>query len=257
MKAFCVIPARLGSTRLSEKPLLNQTGKFLVQHVYEQARQAQLTQGVGVATDDPRVLEAVESFGGVAWLTRADHASGTDRVAEVAQRWIQADVLVNVQGDEPEVSPGAIDRVVQMLRDDPAADLATLATPIRDPQAWRDPACVKVVCNRAGAALYFSRSPLPYVRDGEPDFRAAPPVAYQHLGLYAYRREALLRLASLPPSRLEQLEKLEQLRALENGLRIKVEVIDEAGFGIDTPEDYRRFVERYRQRQIEQTMHVG
>lgn len=248
MSAFCVIPARLQSTRLPRKPLLRQTGKYLVQHVYEQALRSRRIEGVGVATDDPGVLEAVKGFAGRGWLTGADHPSGTDRVAEVARRWIQSDVLVNVQGDEPEVAPESIDQVVQMLQEDPHADMATLATPIRERAQWQNPACVKVVFDPSGTALYFSRAPIPYVRDGEPDLGAPEPVAYQHLGLYAYRREALLRLASLPPSRLEQCEKLEQLRALENGFRIRVGVIDEPAIGIDTPEDYERFVARYRHR---------
>lgn len=253
MTAFCVIPARLGSTRLPEKPLLKQTGKYLVQHVYELACQARLVEGAGIATDDLRVQQAVESFQGRVWLTRRDHLSGTDRIAEVAERWIQNDILVNVQGDEPELRPEAIDRVVELLQEDSGADMATLATPIRDRDQWQDPACVKVVFDRAGSALYFSRAPLPYARDTEPDFDAQPPVAYLHVGLYAYRRDFLLRFAALPPSRLEQLEKLEQLRALENGFRIKVGVVDEASVGIDTPQDYRRFVERYRKRELHKT----
>lgn len=257
LTAFCVIPARLESTRLPRKPLLRKTGKYLVEHVYEQATRSRLVEGVGVATDDRRVLEAVESFEGTAWLTRRDHPSGTDRVAEVARRWIRADVFVNVQGDEPEVVPESIDRVVQMLQQDPNADIATLATPIRDFAAWQNPACVKVVFDQAGTALYFSRAPIPFVRDGEPDFHASAPVAYQHVGLYAYRRDALLRLASLPASHIEKLEKLEQLRALENGFRIKVDVIEEASFGIDTPEDYERFVERFRKRPEEQAAASG
>jgi 3-deoxy-manno-octulosonate cytidylyltransferase (CMP-KDO synthetase) len=208
---------------------------------------------VGVATDDRRVVEAVESFHGRVWLTRSDHASGTDRIAEVARRWIPADILVNVQGDEPELAPDAIDRVIELLNDDPQAVMATLATPIRQRDAWQDPACVKVVFDVAGNALYFSRSPMPFVRDREPDFATPAPTAYQHVGIYAYRRDFLLELAALPPSRLEQLEKLEQLRALENGFRIKVGVVDDVAFGIDTPDDYRRFVARYREKQAAST----
>jgi 3-deoxy-manno-octulosonate cytidylyltransferase (CMP-KDO synthetase) len=242
-----VIPARFASTRLPGKPLLSQTGRPLIQHVVEAARRSRSLGRILVATDDPRIATAVTGFGGQAVMTRADHATGTDRVAEVAARLEGTRIIVNLQGDEPEVSGEALDRVVAVLEADPEAPMATLATPIRAATTYRDPACVKVVCSRRGRALYFSRSPIPCHRDGLPDpASAAQPVAYLHLGLYAYRREFLLAIGSLPPSPLEVAEKLEQLRVLDAGYPIAVGIVEEPSIGIDTPEDYRRFVERWR-----------
>jgi 3-deoxy-manno-octulosonate cytidylyltransferase (CMP-KDO synthetase) len=242
-----VIPARFASTRLPGKPLLSDTGKPLIRHVVEAARQSRRLSRVIVATDDARIVDAVRSFGGEAVMTRADHPSGTDRVAEVAAGLPDASIVVNLQGDEPEVSGHALDLVVSLLENDPAAPMATLATPIRDEAVYRDPSCVKVVCSRAGRALYFSRSPIPCHRDGLPV--AGSPLAYLHLGLYAYRRDFLLTLGTLPPSPLEKAERLEQLRVLESGHPIAVGFVDEPGVGVDTPEDYRRFVERWKVRE--------
>jgi 3-deoxy-manno-octulosonate cytidylyltransferase (CMP-KDO synthetase) len=250
MRTAIVIPARYASSRLPGKPLLRETGKYLIQHVYEQACRSRAGLVV-VATDDERILDAVESFGGRAVLTRPDHPSGTDRIAEVARR-IAADVIINLQGDEPLIEPEALDLLPRLLERDPDTDMATLAGPIRSVEQWHDPACVKVVCDVNGRALYFSRSPIPYVRDGEPDFNQQPPCFLQHLGVYAYRRSFLLGLASLPPEPQEQLEKLEQLRVLALGRRIAVGVVEHAGRGVDTPEDYQRFVEHYRQQQQRQ-----
>lgn len=244
MEIVAVLPARFASTRLPGKPLLSDTGKPLIQHVVEAARRATRLARVIVATDDPRIADAVAGFGGEAVMTRADHPTGTDRVAEVAAGLPDAAIVVNLQGDEPEVSGHALDLVVSLLENDPDAPMATLATPIRDPAVYRDPACVKVVCSRAGRALYFSRSPIPGHRDGLPP--AGAVLGYLHLGLYAYRRDFLLALGTLPPSPLEKAEKLEQLRVLELGHPIAVGFVDEPGVGIDTPEDYRRFVERWR-----------
>ncbi len=246
MKTAIVIPARYGSHRLPGKPLLRQTGKYLIQHVHERARAARRAGQVIVATDDPRIVAAVEGFGGTAVLTRRDHASGTDRVAEVAQQ-LDADVVVNLQGDEPLIDPAALDLLPDLLRRDPGADMATLAVPIASAEQWHDPNCVKVVCDAAGRALYFSRSPIPYVRDGQPDFAARPARFLQHLGLYAYRRAFLLQLARLPPHPLEEVEKLEQLRVLALGQRIHVGVVPHAARGVDTFEDYQHFVRTYRQ----------
>jgi 3-deoxy-manno-octulosonate cytidylyltransferase (CMP-KDO synthetase) len=244
-----VIPARFASTRLPGKPLLSDTGRPLIQHVVEAARRAQSLDRVIVATDDRRIAVAVAAFGGEAVMTRADHATGTDRVAEVAAQLRGARIIVNLQGDEPEVSGEALDRVVALLEGDLEAPMATLATSIRDEAIYRDPACVKVVCSARGRALYFSRSPIPCHRDGLPDPESSPrPIAYLHLGLYAYRREFLLSIGSLPPSPLEAAEKLEQLRVLDAGYPIAVGIVEEASVGIDTPEDYRRFVERWRAR---------
>ena len=180
-------------------------------------------------------------------MTRADHPTGTDRVAEVAAQIGQARIIVNVQGDEPEIAGDTIDRLVSLLETDRDAPMATLATPIRDEAVYRDPSCVKVVCSRRGRALYFSRSPIPCHRDGLPGPSAPnPTLAHLHLGLYAYRRDFLLSIGSLPRSPLEAAEKLEQLRVLEAGHPIAIGIVEEPSIGIDTPEDYRRFVERWK-----------
>jgi 3-deoxy-manno-octulosonate cytidylyltransferase (CMP-KDO synthetase) len=246
MEIVAVIPARFASTRLPGKPLLADTGKPLIQHVVEAARRSIRLQRVIVATDDARIAAAVAAFGGEAAMTRDDHPSGTDRVAEVVAGLPDARIVVNLQGDEPEISGAALDLVVSLLEADLGAPMATLATPIRDEAVYRDPSCVKVVRARSGRALYFSRSPIPCHRDGLPDPAIEPGLAFLHLGLYAYRREFLLQLASLPPSPLERAEKLEQLRVLEAGYPIAVGIVEEPSVGIDTPDDYRRFVERWR-----------
>jgi 3-deoxy-manno-octulosonate cytidylyltransferase (CMP-KDO synthetase) len=241
MEIIAVIPARYASTRLPGKPLLADTGRTLIEHVVNAAARATRFSRVIVATDDQRIAEAVAAFGGEFRMTRDDHPTGTDRVAEVAAGISEAGIIVNLQGDEPEVSGEALDLVVSLLENDPDAPMATLATPIHDESIYRDPACVKVVMSRRGRALYFSRSPIPTHREGLP----APPLGYLHLGLYAYRRDFLLRLATLPPTPLEQAEKLEQLRVLESGLPIAVGIVEDRSVGIDTPEDYRRFVDRW------------
>jgi 3-deoxy-manno-octulosonate cytidylyltransferase (CMP-KDO synthetase) len=246
MKTAIIIPARYASSRLPGKPLLRQTGKYLVQHVYERACQARRANQVIVATDDSRILAAVQSFGGQAVMTRRDHRSGTDRVAEVAQS-LDADVIVNLQGDEPLVEPATLDLLPELLERNPSADMATVAVPIRSQEQWHNPNCVKVVCAASGQALYFSRSPIPFVRDGRPVLGAEPARFLQHLGLYAYRRAFLLQLATLPPEPLEQLEQLEQLRVLARGCRIHVGVVRQAAIGVDTYADYERFVQTYRQ----------
>ncbi len=246
MEIVAVIPARYASTRLPGKPLLADTGKPLIQHVVEAAFQARSLDRVIVATDDERIAEAVRRFGGEVRMTRADHPSGTDRVAEVVSTLPEASIVVNLQGDEPEMSAEALDRVVGLLRNDPDAPMATLGTPIRDEAVYRDPSCVKVVSSSNGRALYFSRSPLPCYRDGLPP--SGSVLAHLHLGLYAYRRDFLLKLATMAPSPLEQSEKLEQLRVLEAGFPIALGMVEEPSVGIDTPEDYRRFVDRWRRR---------
>lgn len=243
MKTAIIIPARYASSRLPAKPLLRETGKYLIQHVYERAC-ASKADAVIVATDDPRIFDAVKSFGGNVVMTRDDHPSGTDRVAEVAAQ-LDADLIVNVQGDEPMIEPGTLDLLARLLETDHEAEMATLAVPIKSLELWRDPNCVKVVCDRQGRALYFSRSPVPFVRDGEPN--VTKHRFLQHLGLYAYRRRFLLELAKLPPEPLEETEKLEQLRVLALGYRIQVGIVPSAHRGVDTPADYRRFVEAYRQ----------
>lgn len=246
MEIIAVIPARFASTRLPGKPLLADTGRPLIQHVVEAAGRSRRIERVIVATDDRRIADAVVQFGGESMMTRPDHPSGTDRVAEVAAKVPEARIVVNLQGDEPEISGEALDLVVSILDDDPRSVMATLGTPIHSEAVYRDPSCVKVVRARAGHALYFSRSPIPHHRDGLPDAAGPAGLAYLHLGLYAYRRDFLLELANLPPSPLETTEKLEQLRVLEAGYRIAVGIVDEPSVGIDTPDEYRQFVARWR-----------
>ena len=246
-RSYVVIPARYASTRLPRKMLLRETGKTLLQHTYEAARAARRPSAVIVATDHAEIAAEVDRFRGDFIMTSPDCASGTDRVAEVARKLPGAEILVNVQGDEPELSPENIDRVIELLEQQSSAGMATLATPIATPQLLADPACVKVVFDHAGRAMYFSRSPIPFVRDADPgqNFNV-PPLFYQHLGIYAYRRNVLLEMASMPPSTLEQAEKLEQLRMLQSGGTILVSVVDHASGGIDTPADYAAFVARRR-----------
>jgi len=248
--SYVVIPARYASTRLPRKMLLRDTGKTLLQHTYEAASAARKPAGVIIATDHAEIAREAELFHGEFVMTSPDCASGTDRVAEVARKMPRADILINVQGDEPEMSPDNIDRVIELLEQDPSAGMATLCTPLRSPEQLANPACVKVVFDDAGRALYFSRSPIPFVRDapaagGSAEFND-PPLFYQHLGIYAYRRDVVLTIAATPPSSLEQAEKLEQLRMLQAGGTILVAVVDHAASGIDTPADYAAFVARRR-----------
>lgn len=246
-RSYIVIPARLASTRLPRKMLLRETGKTLIQHTYEAALGASRPLGVCVATDSDEIYDAVRSFGGEARLTDPAAPSGTDRVAEVARAMDDIDIFVNVQGDEPDLAGEAIDLAVRLLDENPEAVMSTLATPIRRRGQLDDPACVKVVFDGAGRAMYFSRSVIPHPRDWDDALLTAdPPSFYQHVGLYAYRRPFLLQLARMPQSRLERIERLEQLRALEAGHTILVGVVDAPTFGIDTPHDYRVFVERSR-----------
>lgn len=244
MKTAVIIPARFASSRLPGKPLLRETGKYLIQHVYERAQEAKSVSAIVVATDDLRIARAVESFGGHAVMTREDHVSGTDRVAEAAQS-LDCDAVVNLQGDEPQFDPSGIDRLVGLLWADPAASAATLAAPIRNPALYCDPNAVKVVCDDDGRALYFSRSPIPHYRDGEPDLMANPPFALLHIGVYAYRTPALIRISGSPPHPLERSEKLEQLRILGMGGTIRVGIVPTAHRGVDTPADYAAFVSDY------------
>jgi 3-deoxy-manno-octulosonate cytidylyltransferase (CMP-KDO synthetase) len=246
-RSYVVIPARYASTRLPQKMLLRETGKTLLQHTYEAACTARKPTGVIVATDHAEIAREVERFGGDFVMTSPDCASGTDRVAEVARKMPRADILVNVQGDEPEMSPDNIDRVIELLEQSPTAGMATLATRMPSAEQLANPACVKVVFDAAGRALYFSRSPIPFVRDPEPG-RAFndPPLFHQHLGIYAYRRETLLEVAAMHPSTLELAEKLEQLRMLQSGGTILVAVVEHAASGIDTAADYVAFVARRR-----------
>ncbi len=244
VKAVGVIPARFASTRFPGKPLARETGKYLIQHVYEQAVRAGRLCEVIVATDDARIAEAVRGFGGRVYLTRADHPTGTDRIAEVAAT-LDADLIVNIQGDEPEMEPGNIDRLVEVMERDGDVPIATLACRFTGDADPADPNAVKVVLDHRGRAMYFSRALVPYPRDTGGKANDATQWLL-HLGIYAYRREALLALAKLPPTASEQCERLEQLRFLENGYAIAVAVVERAAVGIDTPEDYAAFVARYR-----------
>ncbi|MEX0715408.1 MAG: 3-deoxy-manno-octulosonate cytidylyltransferase [Planctomycetaceae bacterium] len=248
MRIVGVIPARLQSTRLPRKMLLAETGRSLVQYAWEAAAQSSALDELIVATDSEEIAQVVRGFGGRCELT-GDVPSGTDRVAEIARRVCpDADVLLNIQGDEPEIDPGNIDALAAAVRDCPTAEMATLASPLSSVEELHDPACVKVVCAADGRALYFSRSMIPFSRDDAPEsvLAAGDSPWLLHMGLYAYRRDFLLELASRPPCRLEQVEKLEQLRALDLGARIQVAVVEHRSVGIDTPDDYARFVQRER-----------
>lgn len=241
MNAIAIIPARYASTRLPGKPLLDQTGKPLIQHVVQAVESASSVQRIVVATDDARIADAVEAFGGNCVMTRADHPSGTDRIAEAAEKLDleDQDIVVNVQGDEPEMPAECMDQLVELLTDG-ACPMATLATPLSDDDAG-DPNKVKVVIRADRRALYFSRAQIPFDRDSSRQVRYL-----LHLGIYAYRVEFLKQYASLTPTPAEQAEKLEQLRALESGFDIAVGVTDYHGRGIDTPGDYEAFVARCR-----------
>lgn len=241
-------PRPLRFSSFPGKPLAADTGKYLVQHVYEQTRRASRIERVIVATDDERILRVVEDFGGEAVMTRADHPSGTDRVAQVAAG-LECDLVVNVQGDEPEIEPGHIDRLVDLLEGDADAAIATLACPfaVLDGAGPRDPDAVKVVLGVGSRAVYFSRARIPYPRAHETSGAIHQPAPYLlHLGTYAYRRNCLLELARLAPTPLERTEQLEQLRWLEHGYAIAVGVVQSAAVGVDTREDYAAFVQRYR-----------
>lgn len=237
-----VIPARYGSTRLPGKPLLDIAGKPMIQRVYEQARQS-AAQQVIVATDDARIRDVVNGFGGTVCMTRADHVSGTDRLQEVAQqqRWADDTIVVNVQGDEPLIPPAVINQVAHNLAAHPQAGIATLCEPITDIDTFMDPNAVKVVFDQQGLALYFSRAPMPWPRDAFRERRDVLPAghpAYRHIGIYAYRAAFLQQFIHWPPAQLEQTESLEQLRAMANGVRIHVEAAAEkVPGGVDTEAD--------------------
>ena len=234
MNTIGIIPAHYGSTRLEGKVLADIAGKPMIQHVYERACQAETLQDLLVATDDQRIMDIVAGFGGQVVMTSAEHKSGTDRVAEVAQDRA-CDVVINIQGDEPLIDPAAIDAAVQPFIADSSLAMSTLSTPIRSLRAHLDPSVVKVVVDADGFALYFSRAPVPFFR-----LDTDAPWPLKHIGLYGYRRQTLLWLASLPPTPLEKTERLEQLRALENGCQIKVIEVDYSPIGVDTPEDLQR-----------------
>ena len=247
MNVYGIIPARLQSTRLPRKLLLAETGRTVLEYTWQSASQAKSLSHLIIAADSDEVASAVAGFGGRCELT-GEHPSGTDRIAEVALRCCaDGDIFVNIQGDEPEIDPANIDAVVQALVECPTAQMATLGTPMKSLDQVRASSCVKVVRGGDGRALYFSRSPIPFCRDRDPEeILVSEHPWLQHIGIYAYRRDFLFELTKLSPSRLEKLEKLEHLRALEAGARIQVAIVDHHSVGIDTPEDYARFVERFR-----------
>ncbi|MEI8213683.1 MAG: 3-deoxy-manno-octulosonate cytidylyltransferase [Planctomycetota bacterium] len=252
MPSEIVIPARLASTRLPEKLLLAETGKSVLEHTFLAAKKSKLASGITIAVDHERLAQLAHSFGANVQRTDPDAASGTDRVAEVARSRPDVDLLINVQGDEPEISGESIDTVIRLLDTNPTADVATLATPIRNRHDLEDPACVKVVRAFDGSALYFSRSVIPHPRAWDEKWLNSDPAQFlQHLGIYAYRRSFLLELSTLAISPLEQIEKLEQLRFLQSGKRIMIGIVPRSPRGIDTREDYDAFLKRYRQMQAD------
>ena len=233
MKIGCVIPARFGSTRLPGKPLADIAGKPMIQRVYERVTNAKKPEVLIVATDDQRVYDAVQSFGGTVVMTDANHPTGTDRLAEVVQQYTDLDVIINVQGDEPMIDANLIDQLAELFESDDALQMATVATPLLE-EEYDEPSAVKVILNKRNDAMYFSRSLIPYPRH---DFVNTP---LKHIGIYAYRRQFLLDYAKMEPTAAEQTESLEQLRALENGFAIRVITTDKRFVGVDTPEDLAR-----------------
>jgi 3-deoxy-manno-octulosonate cytidylyltransferase (CMP-KDO synthetase) len=231
-----VIPARYGSTRMPGKPLVPIAGKPMIQHVFERAKQAQTVHRVLVATDDQRIFDAVQGFGGEARMTRADHRTGTERIAEVAAHEA-GEVFANVQGDEPLIDPGAIDTAVAALLEEPPAQIATVATAIRHAGDIMDPNVVKTVLDFEDTALYFSRAPIPWIRDTAQKIHVK---YWKHLGLYVFQRDALLEFPTLPQGELEKIEQLEQLRWLENGWRIRVAEVAHDAVSVDVAEDVER-----------------
>ncbi|MBI2988584.1 MAG: 3-deoxy-manno-octulosonate cytidylyltransferase [Deltaproteobacteria bacterium] len=252
MAVVAIIPARYGSTRFPGKPLARIGGKPMVQHVYESASKARGLDRILVATDDRRILEAVRDFGGEAVLTSKNHRSGTDRLAEVAKK-LKAEWVINVQGDLPFVQPQTISRTIGPLRRDRSLFMGTARTPIYEKEEWFNPNVVKVVTDGRGFALYFSRAPIPYIREPTGNGDGFSPKAepyekkiwgYRHVGVYAYRRDFLLKFSRLRQTLLERTEGLEQLRALAHGYRIRVTEVEEPSVEIDTPEDLNK-VERH------------
>lgn len=241
MQVTTVIPARYASTRFPGKPLVDLCGKPMIQWVYERTARCHGVDRVVVATDDERIVNAVRAFGGEVIMTREDHPTGTDRLAEVAEK-IESPLIVNVQGDEPLIDPQMIEQAIEPLLRNPGVPMGTLKSRILTAEEYLNPNVVKVVSDRDDYALYFSRAPIPYARDlaAQLDTKFDEMVAYKHIGLYVYRRDFLLSYPRLAPTPLEQFEKLEQLRVLENGFRIKVAETMLTSVGVDTPEDLGR-----------------
>jgi 3-deoxy-manno-octulosonate cytidylyltransferase (CMP-KDO synthetase) len=237
-KILGVIPARYASSRFPGKALALLDSRTMLEHVYERVSMARYLSAVVIATDDERIRDAARRFGARVQMTRADHLSGSDRVAEVASAFPDAELVVNIQGDEPLIDPGAIDAALIPLVDDPQIPMGTLKKRIEDPREITDPNVVKVVTDHFGNAIYFSRSAIPYTRDAGDNLDCKPH--FKHTGLYVYRREFLMGYSDLPVGPLEKAEKLEQLRALENGFTIRVVETDYESMGVDTPADLER-----------------
>ena len=244
MKSICVIPARYSSTRLPGKPLKDICGQPMICRVWQRASLAKSVAEVIVATDDERIFLAVEKNGGRAMMTRADHKTGTDRLAEVAEKFSDAEVIVNVQGDEPLIEPALIDELVAEFVADKNLQMATVATELTDAEEMKNPNNVKVVLDKKNYALYFSRSLIPYPRN------AGKSKIFKHIGIYAYRRNFLLDYAKMEPTPLEQSESLEQLRALENGFKIRVIKSSCKFIGVDTEEDLKLVNKIYREENL-------
>lgn len=234
-KTAIIIPARYGSSRLEGKPLIEVNGKPIIQWVYEKAQQARLADMIIVATDDERIFNAVKTFGGEVEMTSTKHKCGSDRIREVIDRHPEIDYIVNLQGDEPMIKPEAIDAVIENVKFDEKADISTLIRKIDSLDEVDNPNLVKCVTDVNGYALYFSRSKIPYERNLD------VATFYGHLGIYGYKRAALIQMTELPQTPLEKTESLEQLRALENGMKIKTSVVDFVPVGIDTLEDLNKF----------------
>jgi 3-deoxy-manno-octulosonate cytidylyltransferase (CMP-KDO synthetase) len=255
-QVVAVIPARYDATRLPGKPLADIAGRPMIEHVYRRAAAASGVDAVVVATDDERIAAAVRGFGGIAAMTSASHRTGTDRIAEVAAR-LSCDIVLNVQGDEPLIDPEMIEHAIAPLKSDRSVNMSTVCVEMSDRADYANPNVVKVVMDRAGDALYFSRAPIPHFRDSglgirdsglgtrgsgsipNPESRTPNPV-FKHIGLYGYRRTFLLTLATLPQTPLERSESLEQLRAMEHGYRIRTVITTHDSIGVDTPEDLER-----------------
>ena len=235
MTTAIIIPARYASTRLPAKPLLMVKGKPIIQYVYEAAKKSKLADVVIVATDDERIMNAVVSFGGLCEMTSPNHQCGSDRIAEIASRHNDFEYILNLQGDEPQITPEVIDLAISALKSEKDTDISTLVREIKNEEQINNPNCVKCVFDNNNNALYFSRCPIPYARNAN----NAPYFA--HIGIYGYKKESLIKMTQLPQSYLEKQESLEQLRALQNGMKIKVAITDLNPTGIDTIEDYEKF----------------
>jgi 3-deoxy-manno-octulosonate cytidylyltransferase (CMP-KDO synthetase) len=245
VKILAVIPARYESTRFPGKVLAKQTGKYLIQHTWEQVRKVSVIEDIIVATDSEIVQKACDEFGAKCVMTSAAHQSGTDRIAEAVSK-INVDVVINVQGDEPEIEPGNVELLARLMLDNPETKMATLIAKFETKEQIENPNIVKVVIDKNHDALYFSRSVIPYCRK-------SPAVGnvndyYRHLGIYAYTKDFLLKITKLPLGKLEQIEQLEQLRVIENGYKIKTGLVSHVAAGIDTPEQYKEFVTRMNQK---------